>query len=764
MGNIDQSYLRWIQENHVERLLFRGVFGVEKEHVRVTEEGKLTLTPHPKSLGDKYTHPYITTDFSESQVEIITPPLEGVDAAYNMLQNLHNIVTLGIGDEYLWPQSTPPILPDEEQIPIAEFGDSQDRRLQKEYREVLAKKYGKKKQMISGIHLNFSFPDPLLQTLYAQFGGNVSFQDFRTNLYLKLMRHTIRYSWLLIKLFGSSPVFHESYSRYCKAKKSGTSIRNGRCGYGNKRDMYIPMHNLEEYIGEVQKLVSQSELTSHKELYTLIRPKNRCGDFNRLLETGIEYVELRLIDINPLFPLGISKEDLYFIHTFFLLMVLLEEEPMDEMLYYEEMKNNRSVADYGREESSEIIIQGVPYATRGAALDVLAQLKNIASMGKSAYYQESVEAFIHRVENPDQLYSHIIYEQLQGEDFISYHLKKAREYRRLSESQGFNLIGYEDMELSTQILVLDALRRGVSVEILDRHENFIRLSKGDTVEYVKQATKTSKDSYSTVLMMEHKGVTKRVLQDAGIRTPQGVSYTNIEEARGDYVQYKDEPIVIKPNGTNFGIGITIFTKSFLQEDYYKALELAFQHDSTILVESFIPGKEYRVFVVGDQVVGALHRVPANVLGDGKHTIEELVEQKNQDPLRGTGYRKPLQKIILGPEKELFLAQYGMSKYTVPQEGETVYLTESSNISTGGDSIDITDSISERYKSIAVAAAQAMGATITGVDLITTDITAEHELDYAIIELNFNPAIHIHCYPFEGKNRHLGDKILDCLGF
>ncbi len=764
MGNINQSYLRWIRDNHLEGLLFRGIFGIEKEHVRVTEEGKLTLTPHPHALGDKYTHPYITTDFSESQVEIITPPLEGVEAAYSMLQNLHNIVTLNIGDEYLWPQSTPPILPDEKDIPIAEFGDSQDRRLQKEYREELAKRYGKKKQMISGIHLNFSFPDPLLQTLFQQFGSGESFVEFRTNLYLKLMRHTIRYSWLLIKLFGSSPVFHESYSRYCKAKKSGTSIRNGRCGYGNKRDIYIPMHNLDEYISEVRKLVAQSELTSHKELYTLIRPKNRCGDFNRLLETGIEYVELRLIDINPLFPFGISKEDLYFIHSFFLLMVLLDEEPMTEELYYEEMKNNRSVADYGRDESSEIMIQGVTHATRSAALGVLEQLKGVASMSKDSHYQESVEAFIGRVEYPDQLYSHIIYEELGEDDFISYHMKKAREYRRVSESQGFHLIGYEDMELSTQILILDALRRGVSVEILDRHENFIRLSKGDTVEYVKQATKTSKDSYSTVLMMEHKGVTKRVLQDAGIGTPKGVSYTNIEEARGDYVQYKDEPIVIKPNGTNFGLGITIFTKPFLKEDYYKALDLAFQHDSTVLVETFIPGKEYRVFVIGDQVVGVLHRVPANVLGDGEHTIEELVEIKNQDPLRGTGYRKPLQKIILGPEKELFLSQYGMSKYTVPPKGETVYLTESSNISTGGDSIDMTDSISEKYKSIAVAAAKAMGATITGVDLMTTDITAEDKLEYAIIELNFNPAIHIHCYPFQGKNRHLGDKILDCLGF
>ncbi len=781
-----------LQDKLLQQILFQGKFGLEKEHVRVTQEGKLTLTPHPKALGDKATHPYITTDFSESQVEIITPPLDGVDKAYHMLQTLHNIVALNIGNEYLWPQSIPPILPEESEIPIAQFGTTPESRNKEQYREQLAQKYGKKRQMISGIHVNFSFDKRLLQLLYQrQYQGKgkakqsepsvKDFTNFTNQLYLKVMRHTTKYSWFLIKLLGSSPVFHESYSKCCKQHESRISFRNGRCGYANQTDLYVPMNNLSTYMQGVEKLIAENHITSAKELYSLIRPKNSLGDHDYLPQTGIEYLELRMVDINPLFSVGISKQDLYLMHSFLLLMALMDDEDMTKEVFTEAMANNRAVADCGRQENSTVMVDGVSYKTRGLGARILAQLADIASVHKGGQYAQAVAEFTDYLNNPEKLYSHRIYQELKGSSYVDYHMKKARLYRTQSKSQQFNVIGYEDMELSTQILMLDALRRGLGVEILDRHENFIRLSSNQAVqgdertgqfhtEYVKQATKTSKDSYSTVLMMEHKGITKQVLQEAGIPVPKGAAYTNIAEAKAAYLQHQTNPVVIKPNSTNFGIGITIFTNPCTQTEYHKALDLAFQHDSTVLVEKFIAGKEYRLFVIGEQVVAALHRVPANVLGDGVHTIAELVAAKNRDPLRGERYQKPLQKIALTQEKLLFLASKGLRIDTVPAKDEVVYLTESSNISTGGDSIDVTDTVSEGYKQIAVAAAKAMGATITGVDLMTTDITAEPtefcgaHTQYAIIELNFNPAIHIHCYPYKGKNRHLGDKILDVLGF
>ena len=170
-------------------------------------------------------------------------------------------------------------------------------------------------------------------------------------------------------------------------------------------------------------------------------------------------------------------------------------------------------------------------------------------------------------------------------------------------------------------------------------------------------------------------------------------------------------------------------------------------------------------MIGDEVVGILHRVPANVTGDGFRTVSELVELKNQDPLRGKGYRTPLEKIQLGEAEAMFLKPQHKDFETIPVSGEIVYLRENSNISTGGDSIDFTDDIPDSYKRIAIRAAKALNVKITGLDMIIPDLTAEATDDnYAIIELNFNPAIHIHCHPFHGKNRKLNEKLMDVLGY
>jgi glutamate--cysteine ligase len=321
------------------------------------------------------------------------------------------------------------------------------------------------------------------------------------------------------------------------------------------------------------------------------------------------------------------------------------------------------------------------------------------------------------------------------------------------------------MELSTQLLLREAVKRGVSFEILDRKENFVRFQKDGNTQYVKQATKTSLDNYASILAMENKLVTKKILNEHEIRVPKGLEYTSADAAKADFLIHQGKPVVIKPNQTNFGLGITILKENLEEQTYQRAIDIAFEYDSTILIEEFISGKEFRFFVIDDDVVGILHRVPANVTGDGRKTIRELVGLKNQDPLRGKGYRTPLEKIQLGEAEAMFLKPQNKGFSTIPTSGEVVYLRENSNISTGGDSIDFTDDIPESYKQIAVRAAKALNVKITGLDMIIPDTTQEATYDnYAIIELNFNPAIHIHCHPFKGKNRKLDEKLMDALGF
>lgn len=324
--------------------------------------------------------------------------------------------------------------------------------------------------------------------------------------------------------------------------------------------------------------------------------------------------------------------------------------------------------------------------------------------------------------------------------------------------------GYEDLELSTQRVIREALLRGHEVEVLDRDANFIRIVGKGKVEYVRQATRTSADSYVAPLIMENKKVTKRILAEAGIRVPAGRDYSSARALIDDWPYWNGRgEIVVKPNSTNFGIAVAILKAPFGQAEYAGAGEAAFREDSSVLVEEFIPGREFRFLVIGGLPHAVLHRLPANVTGDGESSIAALIARKNLDPRRGAGYRSPLEKIAFGPEEAAFLREQGLAFDSVPVEGARVYLRKNSNISTGGDSVDFTDKVHPGYGDIAAAAAAAAGAKVCGVDMIIESVEAEPTgSNYGIIELNFNPALHIHDFPFEGKNREVEKYVLDLL--
>lgn len=253
---------------------------------------------------------------------------------------------------------------------------------------------------------------------------------------------------------------------------------------------------------------------------------------------------------------------------------------------------------------------------------------------------------------------------------------------------------YTKLELSTQILINEALDRKIQVDILDMEDNFIRLKKGDKVEYVKQATKTSLDNYIAPLIMENKEVTKIVLKENGINVPEGVTLKEASEAKEKFSLFYGKDTVVKPKSTNFGKGVIILKQLRSIEDFENAVNQAFEYDNSVMVEEFIAGKEYRFLVIGDETIAVLHRVPANVIGDGVHSIKELVDEKNKDPRRGQGYVKPLEKIVLGTIEKEYLSFSNRDFDYVPDKNEIVYLRENSNVSTGGDSIDFTDEILE----------------------------------------------------------------------
>lgn len=753
--------------HNLQKFLLQGLFGIERENVRVDKDGNMSLTPHHDLLGNKEDHPYISTDFSESQVEIITPPLPSIEEVHGFLQTIHDIVCENIGDEYLWPQSAPPALPEEEKIPIAKYSEAQKQH--EIYREKLAEIYGKERQLISGLHFNFSLSPRLVSKLADVFQLPRDNKEFREALYLKMTRNFMRYRWFLIWLYGQSPLTHDTFRVKSlitgESQKAncydGLSVRTSCIGYRNREDFILDYSSIKNFQTSVNKLVASGKLMEDKELYVPLRMKfDEQGELSHL--------EVRLFDLDPFCKVGVSKNQLHFAHMFMMYCLVKDETtPFDGEEQQKATKNQDIISCYGLDEEI-YICDNQDIRARDRAQTILNEMKEMAhriDLFDKKPYLMAFEQVNQVARHPGRRRVHQLKQEIKEKGFVNFHMEKAISHKARSLEKTYRFYGLEDMELSTQLLLKAAVRRGISFEILDRKENFVKLTKGDKTEYVMQATRTSLEPYSSILMMENKVVTKKVLEEANIRVPGGMEYDTPEPALDDFDHFKGRPIVIKPKTTNFGLGITILKENKRVEHYRRAVEMAFEQDDAILIEEFISGKEFRIFIINDEVVGILHRVPANVKGDGQKTIRELVEQKNTDPLRGKGYRTPLEKIATGEAEEMFLQTQDLTFESVPDKDQVVYLRENSNISTGGDSLDFTDEVHPSYKEISVAAAKALDVKVTGLDMIMEDYTQPATAtNHAIIEMNFNPAIHIHCHPYKGKNRYLNEKMLDALGF
>lgn len=354
-------------------MLLQGNFGLELESQRITPAGDLALTPHPSQFGDKCKNPRITTDFAESQVEMITPPFGSVREAYTALQAIRAEVTDGIGAEMLWPLSMPPRLPDEDQIPIARFSNSAIGRNKETYRRGLALRYGKKMQMISGIHFNFSLSETLLDYLYAQFGDGSTKREFTDRSYFALARNFLRSRWLLIYLFGASPFCDPTYDTViekeldaikthcpccCNAVKDlyryTTSLRISRFGYSNtfQNSTNVYFNSLQEYTQKIQEMLNANILQTESEFYSSIRMKQNANkgetQLDALRKRGVQYIEVRMLDLDPFEEVGISLSQLYFLQVFMLYCLLEPSEKMTAGDLKNSNANHHLAALYGR--------------------------------------------------------------------------------------------------------------------------------------------------------------------------------------------------------------------------------------------------------------------------------------------------------------------------------------------------------------------------------------------------------------------------------
>lgn len=746
-----------IKQHHLELLFQQGSFGIEKESQRVHSDGSIVTSLHPKAFGNRRFHPYIQTDFAESQLELVTPPMKKLENTLRWLSAIHEVTLRTLPeDEFIFPFSMPAGLPPEEQIKVAQLDNQED----VAYREHLVQSYGKYKQMVSGIHYNFQIDPKLIDALFHAQNETQSAVDFQNNFYLKIAKNFLRYQWILLYLFSATPTVEDKYFRGnspLKPHQYVRSLRSGKYGYVNDPKIHVSYDSLQEYVETLEHWVKSGDLIAEKEFYSSVRLRG-AKKARDLLQKGIQYLEFRLFDLNPFAPYGMELTDAKFIHYFILLMAWLDDTADQEGIKLGKARLAEVAWEDPREQSV--------YAVEGE-LVLLEMLKMLEQLNVSDEIKTIVKNKLEQFADPSQtLCAKVVSEIEQVGSYQQLGADIAQSNKAKAFERFYALSAFDNMELSTQALLFDAIQKGLNIEILDERDQFISLQFGDHLEYVKNGNMTSHDSYISPLIMENKVVTKKVLAKAGFNVPQSIEFTDVKSAVENFPLFENRAVVIKPKSTNFGLGISIFQQGVTdRDDFAKAVEIAFREDKEIMVEDYLLGTEYRFFVLGDQTLAVLLRVPANVIGDGVHTVAELVAAKNDHPLRGDGSRTPLKKIALGDIEQLQLKEQGLTLDSIPAKDQLVQLRANSNISTGGDSIDMTDEMHASYKEIAVGICKAMGAAVCGVDLIIPDLKkpAEPSLrSWGVIEANFNPMMMMHIFPFSGQSRRLTMNVIKML--
>ena len=423
--------------------ILEGSFGIEWESLRAKDDGKLSLTPHPAVFGDKLTNPLITTDFSESQIEIITPTFDTIDDAFENFSLLSDMVNASLPqDEYLWFQSIPCILPYWDQIPIAQY--SGEGESSQKYREDLARRYGVKKQMISGVHFNFSFSERFLKKLYSLENDDLSFKDFKDDIYLKIARNYLRYCWLIIYLTGCSIGSHKTFSNDCihlmDAKDDygsyystrGPSFRNASCGYKNLKDLYPSYNSVNEFVGDINSFIDNGDLSEAKELYTQIRlkPKNPKDLLNSLKDSGIEYIEIRTLDINPFYQCGIVNRDMKFLHLFLIYMLVKDES--DYLAWQNEAKiNEERTAESGYVDSMRLLRDGCEVTLKDWAYEIINEMYDMCDELKIDGF-DTLNLMMNRVLNPDFTYGKMLLSLIEQHGYINTHIMLSKNNKQIS--------------------------------------------------------------------------------------------------------------------------------------------------------------------------------------------------------------------------------------------------------------------------------------------------------------------------------------------
>lgn len=476
MSDLLSRRLALLEGAQARELLRHCRHGLEKESLRVDAQGHLALTAHPPALGSTLTHAQITTDYSEALLEFITDAHEDPQQTLDELDAIHRFACAQLGEEQLWMHSMPCTLPEEAEIPIAEYGTSHSGRLKHVYRQGLAVRYGKAMQCIAGIHYNFSLPEGLWPLLQADSADTRPAADWQSAGYIALTRNFRRYSWLLMYLFGASPALDAGFLKDREHDLErldadtfylpwATSLRMSDLGYQNNAQASLkPCYNsLDSYLASLRRAVSTpyppyqalgthdadgqwrqlntNVLQIENEYYSSIRPKRvtRPGErpIQALAARGVQYVEVRCLDIDPFLPLGIDVVAARFLDAF-LLFCALEDSPALNGAECSECTTNFALTvKAGRKPGLQLSRAGQPVTLTDWGLELLARIEACATAldaahGTSDLHRQALASQRAKLEDVRLTPSARVLQSLREEQ-LSFHAFALRQSERHAE-------------------------------------------------------------------------------------------------------------------------------------------------------------------------------------------------------------------------------------------------------------------------------------------------------------------------------------------
>lgn len=447
-----------ILNSDVNDMLASGKFGIEKESLRVVQS-TISRKMHHESMGSPLCHQYITTDFSEAQLELITPPLADKKMGLKFLDNIHHFVSHKIEDEFIWPFSMPPLIQSDDDIPIASYGSSNLALFKRAYRNGLSHRYGRTMQAISGIHFNYSLPEEIWKSSFlAQ--EKVTSKKLKATIYFRTLRNLHRMNWLLLYFFGASPVTTKNFlsnkhKGFLKLDRNAyylpfaTSLRMSDLGYQNINQLKldISLNSLQEYIFDLKKAtatkcedfqkidqentgsypqINSNILQIEDEYYAVSRPKSSCIANQRLTtklkDTGVDYIELRSLDINPFQRVGIDLESIHFLEVFLIYCTLMPSPPIKNDELEEIKQNDLLVATKGREPGLNLSNGRRILSLKNWANQILNEMALIAGFmdKKTTHFSRIIDKFIGQIEDPEKTLSAILLNKILSEkiDFL----------------------------------------------------------------------------------------------------------------------------------------------------------------------------------------------------------------------------------------------------------------------------------------------------------------------------------------------------------